>query len=70
MPEKPTHSSVPQAVQSCHDLLAWLIPYLNNFSRVRRFTLGERLESSLLNVLETLVEAAYTSNKCNALTRA
>ncbi len=24
-------STVPQAVQSCHDLLLWLIPQLDNF---------------------------------------
>ncbi len=37
-------SSVPQAVQSCHELLLWLIPQLDKFPRVRRFTLGEQLK--------------------------
>ena len=32
--------SVPQAVQSCHELLLWLIPQLDKFPRVRRFTLA------------------------------
>ncbi|MBI3576327.1 MAG: hypothetical protein HY083_11855 [Gammaproteobacteria bacterium] len=49
---------VPQAVQLCHELLLWLIPHLDKFPRTRRFTLGERLESGLLVVLEHLVEAA------------
>ena len=39
--------SVPQAVQSCHEFLLWLIPQLDKFPRVRRFTLGERLEMRL-----------------------
>ena len=39
---------VPQAVQSCHELLLWLIPQLDKFPRSRRFTLGERLVSGLL----------------------
>ena len=56
-------SSVPQAVQSCHELLLWLIPQLDKFPRVRRFTLGERIEAGLLAVLELVVEAAYTRNK-------
>jgi hypothetical protein len=30
-------ATVPQAVQSCHDLLLWLIPQLDKFPRVRRF---------------------------------
>jgi len=56
-------TSVPQAVQSCHDLLLWLIPQLDECPRSRRFTLGERLEAGLLDVLELLVEAAYTRHK-------
>ena len=55
--------TTPQAVQACHELLRWLIPHLDKFPRVRRFTLGERLESVLLEVLEATVESAYTRNK-------
>ena len=50
----------PQAVVACHDLLAWIIPQLDKFPRLRRFTLGERIESALLEVLERLLEAAYS----------
>ena len=53
----------PKAVQDCHDLLKWLIPLLDKFPRNRRFTLGERLENGLLQVLEGLVEAAYARDK-------
>jgi hypothetical protein len=38
-------ATVPQAVQSCHELLLWLIPHLDKYPRVRRFTLGERIET-------------------------
>lgn len=41
-------STVPQAVQSRHELLLWVIPQLDKFPRVCRFTLGERLEASLI----------------------
>lgn len=30
--------SVTQAVQTCHELLLWLIPQLDKFPRVRRFS--------------------------------
>ena len=50
-------------VQDCHDLLIWLIPLLDQFPRARRFSLGERLETGLLEVLENLVAAAYSSDK-------
>jgi hypothetical protein len=63
-------SSVPQAVQACHELLLWIIPQLDKFPRSRRFTLGERVEAGLLDVLELLVEAAYTRNKEAPLRRA
>lgn len=36
--------TTPQAVLACHELLRWLIPHLDKFPRVRRFTLGERPE--------------------------
>ena len=64
------NDSVPPAVQLCHELLAWLIPLLDQFPRTRRFTLGERLESGLLFVLENLVDAAYSRDKRDALARA
>jgi hypothetical protein len=60
----------PQAVQTCHELIRWLIPQLDKLPRVRRFTLGERLEGALLDVLELLLEAAYTRAKQPALQRA
>jgi hypothetical protein len=41
-------------------LLLWLIPQLDKFPRLRRYTLGERLETGLLEVLELVVEAAYS----------
>ena len=50
---------VPRAVQDCRDLLRWLIPHLDKFPRARRFTLGERLETALLDVLAELTDAAY-----------
>ncbi len=57
----------PQAVQTCHDMLIWLIPLLDKFPRNRRFTLGERLESGILKVLELLVAAAYSKDKAQLL---
>lgn len=63
-------NSLPPAVQRCHELLVWLIPLLDQFPRNRRFTLGERLETGLLAVLENLVDATYARDKHEALSRA
>lgn len=62
--------NVPQAVQSCHELLLWLVPQLDKLPRARRFTLGERIEAGLIEVLELVVEAAYSRNKEVPLRRA
>ena len=51
---------IPQAVQKCHELLLWVIPQLDKFPRNRRFTLGDKIENTLLDVLSLLVEATYT----------
>lgn len=52
--------NTPKAVQDCHDLLLWIIPLPDQIPRNRRFTLGERIESGILQVLELLAEAAYS----------
>lgn len=63
------YENLPKVVQDCHELLAWIIPQLDKFPRLRRFTLGERIETGLLEVLEWLVEAAYCRNKAEILRR-
>lgn len=67
---KKLHDDVPKVVQSCHDLILWLIPHLDNFPRNRRFTLGERLENSLLAILDHLVAASYSGKKRTELFQA
>jgi hypothetical protein len=59
-----------QVIQDCHNLLLWIIPNLDKFPRSRRFTLGEKLETGLLNVLENLIEAAYSQQKKSTLIQA
>ncbi len=53
-------SQSPKALQDTHLAMVWFIPALDKFPRNRRFTLGERIETGLLNVLGCLVEATYT----------
>lgn len=62
--------NTPKAIEDCHELLRWLIPQLDKFPRHRRFTLGERIETALLEVLESLVAAAYSRDKRADLERA
>ena len=56
-------TNLPKVIDDCHELLKWLIPLLDRFPRSRRFTLGERLETGLLAVLEECIDAAYSKHK-------
>ena len=55
--------TLPQVIDGCHELLKWLMPLLDRFPRQHRFTLGERIESGLLDVLEACINAAYSQRK-------
>lgn len=57
----------PRAVQLCHETLVWMIPQLDKFPRSRRFTVGERIEKGLLEVLGYLVEASYSRKNRTSL---
>lgn len=47
-----------------------MIPQIDKFPRLRRFTLGERIEHLILDLLELLVEAAFSRSKRAPLQRA
>lgn len=67
---RPDVPSVPKAVQDCRELLLWMIPKLDKLPRNRRYTLGEKLETRVLVILETLVSAAYSKQKRTLLFQA
>ena len=63
-----TSSSEPAlVVQRAYDLTLWLLPKTEKFPRSLRFSLGDRIVAVTLALLETLVEAAYTSQKAGLL---
>ncbi len=49
--------------------LAWLLSATEKFPKRVRFTFSSRLGNLALDILERLVEAAYTSNKTTLLRR-
>ncbi len=58
------------AVTRLYDYLLWLVPKLEKFPLSQKYLIGDRLESLLLDILDLLVEAAYTRNKAGLLQRA
>ena len=50
--------------------ILWLVPTLNRFPRAQRFLLGDRIQRTALDVLESLLEATYTRRRQPPLGRA
>ena len=50
-----------------YDLALWLLPHTARFSRDHRFSLGNRIEEGILEILELLVEASYMRDKQDLL---
>lgn len=48
------------ALEKWYQFLRWLVPTVDKFPRAQKFTLGDRIQSSALEVLERLIEATYS----------
>jgi len=53
-------------VEAARDLLLWVVPTVAKFPRSVRFTLGERIERRVYDILEDLVRANYTKRTAKA----
>ena len=58
------------AVEAHFQFVMWLVPTVEKFPRTQRFLLGDRIQSTALDVLERLIEATYTRDRKGHLTRA
>ena len=50
-----------------YDLILWSCNHTSRFPRQHRFVLGERLERTLYDLLETLIRAKYTRDRRSLL---
>lgn len=57
------------ALEKAYQFLLWLIPTLEKFPRGQRFLLGDRIESTALDVLDGLIEATYARDSRAILLR-
>ena len=53
-----------------YDVTKWLLDRVDSFPKNQRFIFGQRLADRALNILEVLVEAAYSPRKADLLARA
>ena len=57
------HTEPAIVVTRMYDFTLWLLPKVERFPRSYRFTVGERVTSTGLDLLAALVEAAYSASK-------
>ncbi len=58
------------ALEGMYRFLLWLVPAVEKFPRSQKFLLGDRIQSTALDVLEALIEATYTKRRTGHLARA
>ena len=58
------------AIEAHFRFLLWIGPTVENFPRDQKFTLGDRMQKTALDVLEALIEATYTRERRVHLNRA
>ncbi len=47
------------AVEAHFQFLMWLVPAVEKFPRTPKFLIGDRIQTTTLDVLECLIEATY-----------
>jgi hypothetical protein len=62
-------SGQPQIITAWYQFILYLIPLVAKFPQNYRYRIGERLESLSFEILEELIEAAYTHEKSVRLER-
>ena len=58
------------ASKAMYRCVLWLIPTVEKFPRSQKFLLGDRIQTTALDVLERLIEATYTKARRPALLQA
>ena len=64
------HPEPPVLLVKWYDWVKWLLERVDSFPKNQRFVFGQRLADRGIDVLELLVESAYSSQKAALLARA
>ncbi len=57
------------ALTKIYDLLLWVIPILEKFPRSQKFLLADKIETSLLDIQDIVIQAVYSRNKVELLSK-
>ncbi len=55
------------AITKLYDFILWMIPKLEKYPRSQKFLLADRIENLILDILELLIDAAYSKRKNEVL---
>jgi len=58
------------ALEAMYQFIVWLVPAVEKFPKAQKFLLGDRIQSTALDVMERLIEATYTRARRTALLQA
>lgn len=58
------------ALEKTYQFLLWLIPSVEKFPRSQKFLLGDRIQSTAIEMLEQLIEATYSRQRHAPLAKA
>src|ERR1700680_3691356 len=58
------------ALEAHYQFLTWLVQAIERFPKSHKFTLGDRIVITALDVLEALIDATYTKERTQHLRRA
>lgn len=61
-------SDPPILLVKWYDFTKWLLERIDHFPKNQRFIFGQRLADHVLNIMELLVESAYSLRKADLLT--
>jgi len=56
-------------IQKMYDFILWYAPHLNRMLRRMQFVLGDRIQGTMYDVLEGLIEARYDPDRLPLLQR-
>ena len=55
------------ALEAMYQFLLWLIPMVEKYPRAQKFTLGDRIEITALDILDSLSRATFTRSRDQSL---
>ena len=67
MHRRPNAAVIARRATQVYDLVLWSCQHVAKFPRSHRFTLGDRLEIRLYEVLEKLIRAKYSRDRLQTL---